>query len=81
MKTDKSGKYRVNLYLNPDNIKDMIIVQYLNQRYSAAEFIKETLYSMAMGNMVNSQPIREVPKAVEQEEYFEPIDNVDDIEI
>lgn len=49
MKPNKEGKYRINFYLNPENEKDKVIIEYLNQRYSATDYLKETLYNLANG--------------------------------
>ena len=38
MKPNKEGKYRINFYLNPENEKDKVIIEYLNQRYSATDY-------------------------------------------
>lgn len=82
MKADKQGRYRVNLYLNPDNIKDNMIIQYLNQKYSETDYIKEILYSLANGT--------EIPRVVSnidfkedinKKEEYEEIEELDDIEI
>ena len=82
MKPNKEGKYRINFYLNPENPKDKVIIEYLNQRYSPADYIKETLYGMAYG--------REIPQVglssngeeiVKKKEEYEKIEELDDIEI
>lgn len=49
MKPNKEGKYRINFYLNPENEKDKVIIEYLNQRYSATDYLKETLYNLSNG--------------------------------
>lgn len=82
MKPNKEGKYRINFYLNPENQKDKMIIEYLNQRYSPTDYIKETLYGMAYG--------REIPQInlssnraeiVKKKEEYEEIQELDDIEI
>lgn len=83
MKPDKQGRYRVNFYLNPENTKDNIIINYLNQRYSAADYIKETLYNLANGTemhqiQVNNSIQAEVPHIKEE---YEKIEELDEIEI
>lgn len=82
MKADKQGRYRVNFYLNPDNIKDNIIIQYLNQKYSATDYIKETLFSLANGREVSRVVSNiEFKESVNEKEEYEEIEELDDIEI
>lgn len=94
MKPDKNGKYRVNFYLNPNSEKDKVIIEYLEQRYSASDFIKETLYSMATGSqfstylntMSNTNMGSKVNELLatdteDHEEEYEEIENPDDIEL
>lgn len=82
MKSNKEGKYRINFYLNPENEKDNVIIEYLNQRYSATDYLKETLYNLANGTemqqvIMNSR----TEKSVDKKEEYEEIEELDDIEI
>lgn len=82
MKPNKDGKYRVNFYLNPDNMKDKVIIEYLNQRYSANDYIKETLYNLAYG--IEIPQVRTTFKAedkITKHEEYEKIEELDEIEI
>lgn len=82
MKADKQGRYRVNFYLNPDNIKDNMIIQYLNQKYSATDYIKEILYSLANGTEIASIVSNiELKESINKKEEYEEIEELDDIEI
>lgn len=82
MKADKQGRYRVNFYLNPDNIKDNMIIQYLNQKYSATDYIKEMLYSLANGTEIASIVSNiEFKESINRKEEYEEIEELDDIEI
>ena len=82
MKADKQGRYRVNFYLNPDNIKDNMIIQYLNQKYSATDYIKEILYSLANGTEITSIVSNiEFKESINRKEEYEEIEELDDIEI
>lgn len=82
MKLNKEGKYRVNFYLNPDNTKDKMIIEYLNRRYSATEYIKELLYNLTNGVEIQQTVINTVKEqnSINHEEY-EKIEELDDIEI
>lgn len=82
MKPNKEGKYRINFYLNPENSKDNIIIEYLNQRYSATDYIKEILYDMAYGMVIpylelNAKKIEMAPL----KETYEKIEELDEIEL
>ena len=82
MKPNKEGKYRINFYLNPENPKDKVIIEYLNQRYSPADYIKETLYGMVYGiemSQVNLSSNR--AEIVKKKEEYEKIEELDDIEL
>lgn len=82
MKADKQGRYRVNFYLNPDNIKDDMIIQYLNQKYSATDYIKEMIYSLANGTEIARIVSNiEFKESINKKEEYEEIEELDDIEI
>lgn len=87
MKLDKQGKYRFNMYLNPKIEKDRVIIEYLEQRYSAQDYIKELLFSIATGqNMTNinnsNYNIKEMTvDEVKSIDKFEEIKGIDDIEL
>lgn len=82
MKADKQGRYRINFYLNPDNIKDKIIIQYLNQKYSATDYIKEILYSLVNGTEIARIVSNiEFKESINKKEEYEEIEELDDIEI
>lgn len=83
MKPNKDGKYRINFYLNPLNSKDKVLIEYLNQRYSATDYIKEVLYGLAYGfvptpSVINTNNISNIS---EQDEIYEEIEELDDIEL
>lgn len=82
MKPNKEGKYRINFYLNPENPKDKVLIEYLNQRYSPTDYIKEILYGMAYGIEI-PQVILSSSKAeiVDNKEEYEEIEELDDIEL
>ena len=76
---------RVNLYLNENEPKDKVIIEFLNKRYSSPAFIKESLYGMATGATLDiiqkdnkSNPLE---SRLENDEEYEKIDNIDDIEL
>lgn len=90
IKADKHGKYRVNFYLNPENERDQVIINYLKARYSPNDYMKELLFSIATGNAIsasytafnsimNNQPSE--PVETEQAEEYEEIKGADDIEL
>lgn len=86
MKLDKQGKYRFNMYLNPKLDKDKVIIEYLAQRYSAQDFIKETLYSIATGQNIttatNTNNSNEEIAVVEiPAEEYDDIKGLNDIEL
>lgn len=82
MKPDKQGRYRVNFYLNPENTKDNIIINYLNQRYSAADYIKETLYNLAYGiEMPYTGLNRKKLEIVQIKEEYDEIEELGEIEL
>lgn len=83
MKPNKDGKYRINFYLNPLNSKDKVLIEYLNQRYSATDYIKEVLYGLAYGFVPAQNVINNDYKPVlsEQNEIYEKIEELDDIEL
>lgn len=83
MKPNKDGKYRINFYLNPLNPNDKVLIEYLKQRYSATEYIKDVLYRLAYGfvpaqSTINNINISAIP---EQNEIYEEIEELDDIEL
>lgn len=90
-KLDKHGKYRVNFYLNPDNAKDQVIIDFLNGRYSVNDYMKELLYSLATGSAINNSYVNSnsiMNKSDEsisdpngEVEEYEEIKGVDDIEL
>lgn len=82
MKPDKQGRYRVNFYLNPENTKDNIIINYLNQRYSAADYIKETLYNLAYEiEMPYTGLNRKKLEIVQIKEEYDEIEELGEIEL
>ncbi len=83
MKPNKDGKYRINFYLNPLNSKDNILIQYLNQKYSATDYIKEVLYGLAYGFVPAQNPptVLNTPVIPESTEIYEEIKKLDDIEL
>ena len=82
MKPNKEGKYRINFYLNPENPKDKVIIEYLNQRYSPTDYIKETLYGMAYGREITHVNLSSNrAEIVKKKEEYEEIEELDDIEI
>lgn len=82
MKPNKEGKYRINFYLNPENEKDKVIIEYLNQRYSATDYLKETLYNLANGIEMQQVIMNSMTeKSIDKKEEYEEIEELDDIEI
>lgn len=82
MKPNKEGKYRINFYLNPENSKDNVIIEYLNKRYSATDYLKETLYNLANGIEMQQVIINSrTEKSIDKKEEYEEIEELDDIEI
>lgn len=82
MKPNKDGKYRVNFYLNPDNMKDKVIIEFLNQRYSPNDYIKETLYNLAYGIEVPQvKNVFKVEDKISIQEEYEKIEELNDIEL
>lgn len=77
---NKDGKYRINIYLNPLDIKDKTIIEYLEGRYSPADYIKETLYTIATGQTVaNTGGLVKAEISIDTE--VEDIVGLDNIEI
>lgn len=82
MKPNKEGKYRINFYLNPENSNDNIIIKYLNHRYSATDYIKETLYNLANGIDISRIRMNSINEnIIDKKEEYEEIEELDDIEI
>ena len=83
MKPNKDGKYRINFYLNPLNSKDNILIQYLNQRYSATNYIKEVLCELEYGFVPAQNPLTTLntPIISESTEIYEEIEELDYIEL
>lgn len=89
MKPDKHGKYRVNLYLNPANEKDNVIIEYLKCRYSHNDYIKEILFSLANGSNVCNMSTNYSDMNINSDmkidppiiEEYEPIANLESIEL
>ena len=83
MKPNKDGKYRINFYLNPLNSKDKVLIEYLNQRYSATDYIKEVLYGLAYGFMPAQSTTKNINTITisETNEVYEEIEELDDIEL
>lgn len=82
MKPNKEGKYRINFYLNPENPKDKVIIEYLNHRYSPTDYIKETIYGIASNIQIpytSSIPELKYNEIVKEE--YEKIEELDDIEL
>lgn len=84
---NKDGTYRVNLYLNPKIEKDKVIIDYLEGRYSAPEYIKETIFTIAQGQSIT--PIMSQPQHIntelalddEKAEEFDEIIGIDNIDL
>lgn len=75
---------RINIYLNEDDPKDYIIINFLNKRYSETGFIKETLYSMATGSGVNIVQDHTPSNLIQLQplsEEYEDIQDSDNIEL
>jgi len=76
---------RVNLYLNENEPKDKVIIDFLNKRYSSPAFIKETLFGLATGEPVGiiqkdneSNPLE---SRLENDDEYEEISNIDEIDL
>lgn len=81
---NKDGTYRVNLYLNPKVERDKVIIDYLEGRYSAPEYIKETLFTIATGQNITPVITKHINKEIaidNEKEEFEEIKRIDDIEL
>lgn len=84
---NKDGTYRVNLYLNPKIEKDKVIINYLEGRYSAPEYIKETLFTIAQGQSIapvvygNSDQVNKEIVVDEEIEVADEIIGLNDIEL
>lgn len=67
---------RINVYLNKDNDKDKIIIDYLNSKYNCQAYIKEMLYALATETKtIDPKPI------IENVEVFEEIKGIECIDI
>jgi len=80
----KKYDLRLNIYLDENEPKDKILIDYLNTKYSAVGFIKETMYSLAIGTTVHGeatiQAIESEPLIKDDPEY-EEIKGVSDIDM
>lgn len=83
----KNYDVRLNVYLDKNEPKDKTIIDFLDKKYSAVGFIKETIYALATGasfqNIVfqsNTANLSENTNQDQDEEY-EPIKNIDSIDI
>lgn len=77
----KQYAMRLNIYLDENEPKDKILIDYLDKTYSPVGFIKETIYALATGAAVQSAKMIQtniIESSLNQEE-FEPInaDNID----
>lgn len=85
----KKYDMRLNIYLDENEEKDKILIDFLNKKYSPVGFIKETIYALATGEVVqsglsiqaiSSEPLEYEPVKEDPEE-FEPIKNINEIEM
>lgn len=77
LKADKNGNYRVNFYLNPTkNIKDRLIVELLNSKYSANEYVKNLLYEIATGTYTVDNKDHIIPSSLEKEVSADTVEKV-----
>ena len=83
MKPNKDGKYRINFYLNPHNTNDKVIIDYLKQRYSATEYIKETIFNIAHNLGPQMIPLANIKESQSMDtfEVYESINELDEIEL
>jgi len=82
----KKYDVRLNIYLDSTDPKDKIIVDYLSKKYSEVGFIKETMYALATGDVVQSGPsitanIVEPPLDQEDPKEYEPIKDAAGIQL
>ncbi|MBY6918166.1 hypothetical protein [Clostridium botulinum] len=81
----KKYDMRLNIYLDEKDPKDKILIDFLNKKYSAVGFIKETIYELATGGTVHGvtsvQAVNSEPLMNQDEQEFEPIKGISDIEI
>lgn len=84
---------RISVNLNENNEKDKVIIEFLEKKYSSVGFIKETMYTLAIGeditpgvNIIKPKDLKhkEITKEVvldEEVEEFEEIEDLDQIEL
>lgn len=83
----KKYAMRLNVYLDENEPKDKIIIDFLTKKYSEVGFIKETMYTLAIGSVVQNIVIQSntnellVDKMLEPEQEYEPIKDAGDIEL
>lgn len=86
----KKYDMRLNVYLDENEPKDKILIDFFKRKYSAVGFIKETMYALATVAAVQSGPIIQsniIETSLDQEEQqkkepeYEPIKGANDIEL
>lgn len=91
----KKYDMRLNIYLDENEPKDKIVIDFLNNKYSAVGFIKETMYALATEGAVqgvtNIKPIdneqlnnelhSNQDSQEEYEEIYEEIKGIREIEM
>lgn len=86
----KKYDMRLNVYLDKNEPKDKIIIDFLKKKYSEVGFIKETMYALAIEEAVRSSPIIQanvIEQSLDQgyqqknESEYEPIKGAADIEL
>lgn len=81
----KKYDMRLNVYLDENEPKDKILINFFKEKYSPVGFIKETMYALATGRTVEKIPIiqsNNIKQFLEiEEQQYEPIIGADDIEL
>lgn len=86
----KKYDMRLNVYLDKNEPKDKILIDFFEEKYSPVGFIKETMYALATGRTVERIPIiqsnnieqfLDIEELQKEEQEYEPIKGADDIEL
>jgi hypothetical protein len=82
----KKYDMRLNVYLDENEPKDKILIDFFNKKYSPVGFVKETMYALATGVTFQNnisikaeriEPVFDTEKNIEEYEEIRDIENIE----
>lgn len=82
----KKYDMRLNVYLDENEPKDKILIDFFNKKYSPVGFIKETMYALANGidfqnnisiKSESIEPVFDIEKNIEEYDEIRDIENIE----